>query len=435
MVNRKDMKRNTKLLEIVQKLQRKDLVRFASNLGVDFEEKWNTSKIQEAYAEHVLSHPKELLLMLPKTDLDIIKKAKDDVANDGVDRVNDHLTPIMVMYGLATMESLDEDFVTIFIAEDLHKVWVPLIDGALGDKHNQQRMSIELVIEGLANILGVVNQKEIRTYLKLVTQNDSDEDMVKVLDIVRQYSLLLDSMEWAEKLETAENEDVQFISRYAWENKEKMIHFIDKHSKKINTVRKFSLEELTKASGLLFPFIPNPMTDDFMNFLTKQIGLGKANALLLCFNLWYFKTRYGEYSEDDMPMELHFLSYALAARKEEITDSLAEEGMQRFADFVNNLPLWHLKGFTATDYPSEAFELTLTTKEPLGPMLRKLKKEACLMTDILNGKTPLTDIPQPSTVSPSPVADNPWANQKIGRNDPCPCGSGLKYKKCHGKKA
>jgi hypothetical protein len=172
-----------------------------------------------------------------------------------------------------------------------------------------------------------------------------------------------------------------------------------------------------------------------MNFLTKQIGLDKANALLLCFNLWYFKTRYGEYSEDDMPMELHFLSYALTAGKEEITDSLAGKGMQHFADFANNLPLWHLKGFTATDYPSEAFKPTLTTKEPLGPMLRKLKKEAYLMTDILNGKTPLTDIPQPSTVSPSPVADNPWANQKIGRNDPCPCGSGLKYKKCHGKNA
>ena len=23
--------------------------------------------------------------------------------------------------------------------------------------------------------------------------------------------------------------------------------------------------------------------------------------------------------------------------------------------------------------------------------------------------------------------------QKIGRNDPCPCGSGRKYKHCHGK--
>ena len=26
-------------------------------------------------------------------------------------------------------------------------------------------------------------------------------------------------------------------------------------------------------------------------------------------------------------------------------------------------------------------------------------------------------------------------NGKIGRNDPCPCGSGLKYKKCFGTKA
>ena len=25
------------------------------------------------------------------------------------------------------------------------------------------------------------------------------------------------------------------------------------------------------------------------------------------------------------------------------------------------------------------------------------------------------------------------AGHKIGRNDPCPCGSGKKYKKCHGK--
>ena len=23
--------------------------------------------------------------------------------------------------------------------------------------------------------------------------------------------------------------------------------------------------------------------------------------------------------------------------------------------------------------------------------------------------------------------------KKVGRNDPCPCGSGKKYKQCHGK--
>ncbi|MDH5798592.1 MAG: SEC-C metal-binding domain-containing protein, partial [Paracoccaceae bacterium] len=25
------------------------------------------------------------------------------------------------------------------------------------------------------------------------------------------------------------------------------------------------------------------------------------------------------------------------------------------------------------------------------------------------------------------------AGQKVGRNDPCPCGSGRKFKQCHGK--
>ena len=36
----------------------------------------------------------------------------------------------------------------------------------------------------------------------------------------------------------------------------------------------------------------------------------------------------------------------------------------------------------------------------------------------------------PSTpVKQSPVRVEP----KIGRNDPCPCGSGKKFKQCHGK--
>ena len=31
------------------------------------------------------------------------------------------------------------------------------------------------------------------------------------------------------------------------------------------------------------------------------------------------------------------------------------------------------------------------------------------------------------------VANEPFKSQKVGRNDPCPCGSGKKYKQCHGR--
>jgi hypothetical protein len=34
----------------------------------------------------------------------------------------------------------------------------------------------------------------------------------------------------------------------------------------------------------------------------------------------------------------------------------------------------------------------------------------------------------PATGSAEPVV----RGDKVGRNDPCPCGSGLKYKRCHG---
>jgi preprotein translocase subunit SecA len=35
---------------------------------------------------------------------------------------------------------------------------------------------------------------------------------------------------------------------------------------------------------------------------------------------------------------------------------------------------------------------------------------------------------------PQPMPAN-RSTQKVGRNDPCPCGSGKKYKQCHGKLA
>jgi preprotein translocase subunit SecA len=52
--------------------------------------------------------------------------------------------------------------------------------------------------------------------------------------------------------------------------------------------------------------------------------------------------------------------------------------------------------------------------------------------------------PPPSAARPGPPAAGAPAGaapgsggagaapQRVGRNDPCPCGSGLKYKKCHG---
>ena len=50
------------------------------------------------------------------------------------------------------------------------------------------------------------------------------------------------------------------------------------------------------------------------------------------------------------------------------------------------------------------------------------------------GAVPTTDVQEYAT-NAEPVKQDPIRNSgpKVGRNDPCPCGSGKKYKNCHGK--
>ncbi len=48
----------------------------------------------------------------------------------------------------------------------------------------------------------------------------------------------------------------------------------------------------------------------------------------------------------------------------------------------------------------------------------------------LGSDDPATDLPQPEAMKPFKRDV-----KKVGRNDPCPCGSGKKYKQCHGKLA
>jgi len=40
-----------------------------------------------------------------------------------------------------------------------------------------------------------------------------------------------------------------------------------------------------------------------------------------------------------------------------------------------------------------------------------------------------------AAAAPAPAAPFVRGGEKIGRNDPCPCGSGRKYKQCHGRLA
>ena len=73
-------------------------------------------------------------------------------------------------------------------------------------------------------------------------------------------------------------------------------------------------------------------------------------------------------------------------------------------DFSNHIPHWTLKGWS----PNEVFQ--------------KFEKPS------------LNPLPKSTAGSPIDALFRFSENiKKVGRNDPCPCGSGKKYKECHGK--
>ena len=75
---------------------------------------------------------------------------------------------------------------------------------------------------------------------------------------------------------------------------------------------------------------------------------------------------------------------------------------------------------------------------------RKSEDTRALRKDLLRDQGLMPPLPAPeptrnrlsdwvnTKLVKTPATHAPQA-QKVGRNDPCPCGSGLKYKKCHGK--
>ena len=73
------------------------------------------------------------------------------------------------------------------------------------------------------------------------------------------------------------------------------------------------------------------------------------------------------------------------------------------------------------------------SEEGAAPNLNLREQPARRKSDMSNMQTSRSEL---STNSGEPKSNAPvHVEKKVGRNDPCPCGSGKKYKNCHGREA
>jgi preprotein translocase subunit SecA len=190
-------------------------------------------------------------------------------------------------------------------------------------------------------------------------------------------------------------------------------------------------EELAK-------FIPDQLSDFFKSEFEKDIR--DKEALIGKENLNRF-IRFEYINNIDAKWQSHL----------ETLDSLKEAVSLRAYGQKNPLLEYKLEGFQIFD------EMLTGIRNEIGKKILKVKikvaeeKEAPrpMRLPLRRGEASHTEIGQfgvmgapqaeagpaaaPRRSAPAPVATVQRDLPKVGRNDPCPCGSGKKYKKCHGE--
>lgn len=101
---------------------------------------------------------------------------------------------------------------------------------------------------------------------------------------------------------------------------------------------------------------------------------------------------------------------------ERLADLCAEQGRNEEADA-------YLRQAEAADTATQ----TTPDIHSVGPVLRQKTK-----IKFGGAGLPLSELPNLAASLRATSAPTPMAQQKIGRNEPCPCGSGKKFKKCCG---
>jgi Predicted metal-binding protein related to the C-terminal domain of SecA len=155
----------------------------------------------------------------------------------------------------------------------------------------------------------------------------------------------------------------------------------------------FSKKQLLKAGNV--GFIDRTLAmNDFISFLTRYYELKEDDIDEIAYQMIYMIN-----SDAKSELMLQYLQSWFEFPSLEFTNQLMSVTMT----LHNCTRLWVLKGHT----PDELFQKEKKFLKPL----------------------PLERFPMEKPVSS--VADS-ISSMKTGRNDPCPCGSGKKYKKCCG---
>ncbi|MCX6307962.1 MAG: SEC-C metal-binding domain-containing protein [Bacteroidia bacterium] len=361
-------------------LDKQGLLLVCEDFGVDHKPSMPKKELSTRIEKAFLERPEILGDRLPLEDIRFLYEIVE--AGGYLESETPYVSLSLVSVGIVYYSVNEEKKqFTFTIPANFLEVLKPIIKDMVESEVLFEVERIETLIVGLVQMYGVISVSDL---YRLLTQRYDvimDEQELSVF-LAERYRLILELelFPLQKGMGVASNlvEEPEAFYRSVQKRKDLDYFFFDEE------------ELFLFGEGDFFPmFDEADDLEDYLNELDPNNPLKNMEHVLMAW----------EFTQMEAPLKeiLSIFSKRYPMKGLETVNKM----MKLLVDFQNNLPRWSLKG----NSPSQLFSVERKQLQPL-----------------------------PELPFEMPPSGNPFDvfGPKVGRNDPCPCGSGKKFKKCCG---
>lgn len=384
-----------------------ELKECAETLGLHLPSAAKKSEFVEAIAQYVLNSTQEFLQGLTQNELNMLELLCDN--EDGPTLEGPLQIQQQVLYKLHLMECEPADdegmAYTLSISDEL----CDAIKGIIKEE-NERRTDDEFVMERcILSVLNLFGVMPLPSMIDLISRS-FDKRPKEVADFLhKRYLLKYNTFSLKPGFDICTSpfldlEDVLKLTEKMMEHKE------------VELKQDFSQEELLAWGEMPYPVENVEIAQPLIKALTPLMP-NKGFALAIITEYWATCQLSDNPSE---PIRQLFATVNLKSPKDIMRI------MNALTDFNNHMPRWEFLGHSAT----EARQDDKTSRNTL----QEFDIPISMGAPFFHTAHTAADADNDEFEEMLYEGIDPHTGKKIRPNDPCPCGSGLKYKKCHGQK-
>ncbi len=377
-------KQSSEIHQAFKDLRKEDLNRLRKMGGYPIKSNLNKSDLVDALEDNFRKDPVRLLKALPIYDLLILSnlcKAERDACLR-YDKFPDIL--YSMIYNIIEWDLADDDGtkIDLWLTDDMQMLISPFIDQVIEDVKKSGRYMLDYLFWGMLWLYGVPTTKD---YLQIIkkTFGPEEKDWWPMYTDLCGYFPFVDMNLDGVILNPAIT-DPEYIFREQLSRGMGAGHY-----------KEYSMEEIIEVGSTGPYFYYGKDTKECKDAVAalRKCGFGEGEAVSRLSRMWF------EVQDADGPHRpTQIVKSAIGTPRLKSVDEL-NSIIQPLMEYMNSVPRWFLGGRVPNEIP-----VSPQAMAHMASMVSAMEKMSTMR-----------------------------GFSGVGRNDPCPCGSGLKFKNCHGK--